>query len=126
MKNKSKVDPHDLCVTRVDIENVAYYACGYKSTHKVLALTGLVGAGDDEQSMTSARRIVACIRACAGIDTEALEFFIDRLHGAPEKPSFKDDVADTEISVKSEANKAIAITTAMDVIEKARHSARYS
>lgn len=121
--NKIAFDHSDLHVTRVDINNVGYYACGYKNTKTVLAITGLIGDGDDEQSVANARRIVACISACAGIETEVLELFIDRMNASPKKQNLT-DIANTDINALSEGDKANAISVASSAIQKAREASR--
>lgn len=128
MTNQNKQlpgSPSDLVVTRVDVEfdSGAYYACGFKSTQKVLAITGRVGAGDDEQSLQCARRIAACLQACEGIETEVLEFFTERMHGTAKKSMLK-DVADTDISALSAAQQEMAVSQTVDLIEQVKQSSK--
>ena len=40
---------------------------------KITALCGLAGANGEDESIANARRIVACVNACAGFSTETLE-----------------------------------------------------
>jgi hypothetical protein len=40
---------------------------------RAMALTGVVGAVDSDESMANASRIMACVNACAGIPTDDLE-----------------------------------------------------
>lgn len=49
-----------------------HYMVGVIDTFTVVALTGKVGAGDDEESKANAERIAACWNACAGIPDEVL------------------------------------------------------
>lgn len=130
MTNKNKqpfvADISDLVVTRVDLEQLSgggYYACGFNSNQQILAITGRVGAGDDDHSFQTARRIVACLRACVNIDTDVLEVFVEGMHGRKRNADLK-DVADKDASVLSAASKAIAITAAYDAISKASASSR--
>lgn len=55
------------------VNGVSHYMVGVEGTIKAVALTGKVGAGDDEESISNARRIVACVNACAGMTTESLD-----------------------------------------------------
>lgn len=49
-----------------------HYMVGVPDTDIIVALTGKVGAGDDEESKANAERIAACWNACAGIPDEVL------------------------------------------------------
>jgi hypothetical protein len=69
----------DLVVTAIGLEGVQYWALGFKDTHQVLAITGKVGDGKDEESVEMATRIVACLKVCDGIDIEMLNFFADKV-----------------------------------------------
>lgn len=40
---------------------------------KITALCGLAGANGEDESIANARRIVACVNACAGVETGHLE-----------------------------------------------------
>lgn len=50
-----------------------HYMVGVPGERICVALTGTVGAGDDEESKANARRIVACVNACRDIDMTVLE-----------------------------------------------------
>ena len=69
----------DLVVTAIGLEGVQYWALGFKDTHQVLAITGKVGDGKDEESVEMATRIVACLKVCDGIDIEKLNVFAEKV-----------------------------------------------
>nr|WP_319566220.1 hypothetical protein [uncultured Rhodoferax sp.] len=48
------------------------FLVGLLGTSKALAVTGHVGAKDEDESIANAYRIEACINACNGISTEKL------------------------------------------------------
>jgi len=50
-----------------------HYMVGVPGERLCVALTGIVGAGDDEESKANARRIVACVNALEGVATDRLE-----------------------------------------------------
>ncbi len=81
--NKATENPKqniaDLVVTGIGIEGVQYWALGFKNTNQVLAITGKVGDGKDEESVEMATRIVACLKVCDGIDIDKLNIFADKV-----------------------------------------------
>lgn len=65
---KGRVEPfYDMMV-----DGRIHYGVGLPGTDKIVALTGYVGAGDDEESIDNALRIAAAWNACDGIETERL------------------------------------------------------
>jgi hypothetical protein len=60
---------------RIKVNGVWHVGCAIDGTDKVTALTGYSGAGDEEESIANASRIIACVNACAGIPTEQLEAY---------------------------------------------------
>ena len=54
------------------IDGKECFAVGLSGTTKITAVTGHVGAADEDESIANAYRIEACINACDGISTEKL------------------------------------------------------
>lgn len=48
------------------------FVVGLLGTTKIMAVTGLTGAADEDESISNAWRIETCIRACAGVPQEKL------------------------------------------------------
>lgn len=48
------------------------FVVGLLGTTKIMAVTGLVGAADEDESISNAWRIETCIKACVGVPQEKL------------------------------------------------------
>jgi hypothetical protein len=59
--------------SKIEVNRAFYVGCAIDGTNNVTAITGYSGAGDEEESIANARRIVACVNACVGIPTDVLE-----------------------------------------------------
>lgn len=118
----------DLVVTRIEVEGTQYWALGFKNTHKVLAITGKAGDGSDEQSVQAATRIVACLRACDGIDIDVLNFFSEKVSEQAQQDALAQD-AESETDPIEEAMDRLsemaqqeALSMSAQFIDKVRKS----
>lgn len=70
---------HDNNVTQGDwtagvgmVDGKECFVVGLLGTTKIMAVTGLTGAADENESIANTYRIEACIKACAGVPQEKL------------------------------------------------------